>query len=225
MSIQPASKSERIEWSEDHVEPWTTNAVAIGTTTAAVTAWSAKVSAARTAYDAKRIAYQAAEAATNAFYEAVAEMTNASSAIIKQIKAQAQTVGGTVYTLAEIPAPAEPSNRQPPGTPYELKLELTQNGVLKLKWKCNNPAGVGGTMYQVSRRNSPTGAFVPLGGSGSREFVDDTIPSGATQITYQIMAVRSTAMGDVAEFNVNFGISGSGETTAMIIEPAAKMAA
>lgn len=225
MSVLPSSKAERVQWCQDHVEPWTTNFAAIGVTSAAVSAWSTKVTAASSAFDAKRLAYQAAEAATNDYYAAVAAMTNASSALIKQIKAQAQIVGPTVYGLAEIPAPADPTHRDPPGTPTDLKLELTPTGILLMKWKCNNPRGLGGTMYQVYRRHTPLGAFLPLGGTGSKSFTDDSIPAGSTQLTYQIQAVRSTALGIAAEFNVNFGINSGGGTTAILVQPTAKLAA
>jgi hypothetical protein len=34
------------------------------------------------------------------------------------------------------------------------------------------------------------------------------VPAGSSQVTYQIQAVRSTAVGPWAQFNVNFGAPG-----------------
>jgi hypothetical protein len=49
-----------------------------------------------------------------------------------------------------------------------------------------------------------------VGASGVKSFVDDTLPSGASPVTYQITAVRSTARGNPAQFVVNFGVGGGG---------------
>ena len=87
--------------------------------------------------------------------------------------------------------------------------ELRQDGSLVLRWTCRNPRGAAGTMYQVYRRIGMTGPFKYLGGSGSKRFVDETIPAGSAQLTYQIRARRSTAVGPWALFNVNFGSNSS----------------
>jgi hypothetical protein len=46
-------------------------------------------------------------------------------------------------------------------------------------------------------------------------------------VTYQIQAVRSTAVGPWAQFNVNFGVSSGGAMTASVTEqpPSPKLAA
>ena len=98
------------------------------------------------------------------------------------------------------------------------------NGAVTLKWKCANPAGTSGTIYQVWRRDTPTGDFNYLGGTGSKSFDDATIPAGSGGVTYQIQAVRSTAVGLWAQFNVNFGVSSGGEMTASVVS-APKIAA
>ena len=61
---------------------------------------------------------------------------------------------------------------------------------------------------------------------GKKEFIDDSIPAGKTALMYKIQAVRSTAVGDWATFNVFFGTNASGLTTATLVEgPATKLAA
>src|SRR5439155_25688357 len=101
---------------------------------------------------------------------------------------------------------------------------IKQTGGLELAWKCPNPPGSSGTIYQVWRRATPLAEFEYLGGSGDKRFADTTIPAGSSQVTYQIQAVRSTAVGDFAQFNVNFGVSG-GTLTATVEDAGVKKAA
>jgi hypothetical protein len=200
-----------VEFCESHLPPFTANAVAIGTTALAVTDLETKTVAARAAYQAQVEAKQAAEAATNDFNMAAAAMTRACADILKQIKTKAALSGDSVYSLANVPVPATPAPKGPPGKPVAFVATLDDSGALSFKFKCPNPPGASGTIYQVWRRIAPpggSGEFEYLGGSGTREYVDATIPAGSSQVTYQIQAVRSTAVGPWAQFNVNFGVSG-----------------
>jgi hypothetical protein len=65
--------------------------------------------------------------------------------------------------------------------------------------------GAVGTTYHVWRRIGPSGPFTCLGATGVKKFVDETLPQGLAQVTYQIQAVRSTKAGPWARFDVNFG--------------------
>ncbi len=56
-----------------------------------------------------------------------------------------------VYSFAQIPPPAVPGAVPPPGTPFDFRTALLQNGAVELKWKCQNPAGASGTIYEVTR--------------------------------------------------------------------------
>jgi hypothetical protein len=225
MPLVPNTRIGKIEFYEAHLAPWTTNAVAIGTTVAEVAVLDTRTTAARDAYDAHLVAQDAARSATQAFYDAVSAMADSGSAIISQIRAKAQTTGNSVYVLAQIPAPPTPSPVPAPGTPSDFKVELFQDGSLELQWKCNNPAGSAGTIYQIWRRNEPEGTFVYLGGAGEKKFTDATIPAGSSAVTYQIQAVRSTAVGAWAQFNVNFGTGAGGAMTASVSEAPAAAAA
>jgi hypothetical protein len=214
-SILPADKVGRIEWSENHNAPLSTNAVAVGTTAAAVTDLATKTSTARAAYNAQQAAQNAAKAATIDFNLAVDAMTVAAANILKQIKAKAAVAGDGVYALAEIPAPATPGPKPAPGTPTRFTATLGGDGALTLRWSCANPRGTSGTIYQVWRRTSPAAEFTYVGGTGRKTFVDPTIPAGATAVTDQIQAVRSTVAGPWAQFNVNFGVGGTGGATVL----------
>jgi len=226
MSTVPVKRIDRVQFYQNHVAPWTTNATAIGLIAAEVTDMQTKATAARTAYNNQQTAQETARAATETYYNAVNALSTTGQAMIKQIRARAEMTNDVnVYALAQIPAPATPSTRAAPGTPFDFKVTLQPNGNLEINWKCNNPSGTSGTTYNVFRRNLVTGEFAYLGGSGQRVFIDDTIPAGRTQLTYQIQAVRSTAVGVFGEFNVNFGTNASGSSTAMLIETPTRLAA
>lgn len=216
MSIVPQSRLGKIEFYEAHIIPWQANAVAIGLTGPAVVGLSSRTTAARAAYNAAEAARQASKTATQAYYDAVRLMHSDSGGgadMIETIKAFAQFTGNpAVYTLAQIPPPAPPSAAPPPGTPFDFKVGLLQDGALELKWKCNNPSGTSGTVYEVLRRTGPTGPFAFVGSSGLRSFVDDTLQSGSASVTYRITAVRSTQKGHPAQVLVSFGVGGPGIT-------------
>jgi hypothetical protein len=225
MSVVPSKQVEKIQFFETHISPWTTNAVAIGTTTTAVTDLDNKTQAARDAFTAQQAAQAAAKAATNTLNNAIIAMDIAGQGIIKQIRAKAEvTANPDVYSLAQIPAPATPSPVGAPGTPTEFGVQLSQDGSLELSWKCSNPVGCTGVVYQVWRRVGADGEFSYCGGAGERKFTDNTIPAGSSQVTYQIQAVRSTGAGPWAQYNVNFGVGG-GETMTVTKGKPAKIAA
>ena len=56
------------------------------------------------------------------------------------------------------------------------------------------------------------GAFTFVGASGVKSFIDETLPGGASPVTYQITAVRSTSRGEPAQFTVKFGLGGNNIT-------------
>jgi hypothetical protein len=225
MPIVPNDRVAKLEFYEAHITPWTTNAVAIGLASGSVTALATAAADARAAYTAHVAAQAAARAATAAFYDKIRALHNApgmGADMIQQIKTKAQTTNNpNVYVLAQIPAPAIPAPVPAPGTPTGFAATLNPDGSVKLNWKCPNPAGSAGTVYQLSRRTGPTGAFVAVGVSGARSFIDATVPAAVASVTYQIVAVRSTAIGTAAQFTVNFGVSGEGEMTASVVESGA----
>lgn len=216
MGVVPDSRLGKIEFYEAHIAPWTSNAAAIGLTPAAVTALGTLTTQARAAFNAAEAARQAAKAATQNFYDKVRAMHNGPGAgadMIQTIRNHAETKNDpNVYVLAQIPPPATPGTTPPPGTPFDFTVGLLQNGALELRWKCNNPSGTVGTIYEVKRRTGGSGAFGYVGSSGVKNFTDDTVPAGSPSVTFQITAVRSTQRGNPAQFTVNFGVGGPGLT-------------
>ena len=217
MGTIPVTKVGKIEFCESHVEAWTTNAVAIGTSSPAVTSWSTQTTAARAAYQAQQLAQSAAKDATNNLNLAVRALSTSTSAIVKQVRAKADMAGDGVYSLASLPPPVTPVPMPAPGQPYGFTVALNALGALTLKWKCNNPSGSQGTVYQIWRKIGPpsTEALVYIGGSGKKEFTDATLPAGSMAVTYQIQAARSTAVGPWATFKVHFGVSGGSMTASV----------
>lgn len=118
---------------------------------------------------------------------------------------------------------ATPTPVPAPGTPFKFKVSLDQTGALTLGWKCVNPKGASGTMYQVWRKIGPTGSYEYLGGSGKKDFIDDSIPAGTSQLTYKIQGVRSSVVGAFAQYTVSFGTGGG--VMSVVEVPALKRAA
>jgi hypothetical protein len=224
--ILPSARIERVAYLENRTATWQSEATGIGTTTGAVTSLATKVVSARAAYNAHVLAQAQAKAATQAFYDAVASMTTDATGIIRQVKAKAALSGNSIYTLALLPIPATPTPVPPPGTPTDFKVALQSDGSLQLKWKCPNPAGAGGTTYQISRKDGAAGDFNMITTVGTRAFTDPTIPAGTPSVTYKVQALRSTAVGGAAYFIVNFGTAtGTGEMTASVVAAAGPVAA
>lgn len=206
MSLVPSKFPERVTFYENHIEPFTTNALAIGITTAEAADLATKTAAARAALTAREVAAQAAENATVSMRDAIDAMSTAGAALIKKIRAKAEQVGNnSVYPLASIPPPAIPSPAGRPGTPSQFKAQLNPDGSLTFKWSCDNPVGTSGTIYQIFRRPEGSTEETYLGGCGGKEFTDVTIPPGSTSLIYSVQAVRSTAVGVFGQFNVSFG--------------------
>jgi hypothetical protein len=216
MPIVPEKALDKISYFENHQAVWSSNAVALGTTAAKCTSLTTKTTAARAAYNAQQLAQEQARVATNAFNNAVRAMALQGSDIIQDIKHQALTGGDAIYNLALIPPPAVPSPVPPPGMPTDFTAALNPDGTLTLKWKCTNPPGSSGTIYQVARKVGNVGDFQMIGGSGTRSFIDATLPAGNASVTYRIIATRSTAAGTANQFTVSFGVGGGGEMMASV---------
>jgi hypothetical protein len=205
---------------------WNTNATAIGISTSEVTALGTLISSAQTALSAQIASKQVAKDDTVTLHDSARALSAAGADLIRKIKAKAgQTGGDSVYALAQIPPPSTPSPVGPPGTPYQLKVELIPGGALTLTWKCDNPVGSQGTLYQIGRKVNGATEFDYVGGVGTRKFTDTTLPAGTNQVIYQIQGVRTTALGVAQEFIVSIGSGANGVMTASVVEPSTPPAA
>jgi hypothetical protein len=76
----------------------------------------------------------------------------------------------------------------------------------------------------LQRRAGAATEWTFAGATGSRRFVDASLPAGAAPVTYMITAVRSTAAGNPAQFTVNFGAGGV-MSVERVVSPGVKIAA
>src|SRR4051794_27775228 len=137
MSLIPKTKIGKIQFYTAKITPWSSNAIAIGTSSAAVTDLQTKLTAAQTKLDAQIAAEAAFRTAVGAADAAVATLALAGADIIKAIRAKAAAVGGnTVYELAEIPAPSNPTPVNTLGKATDFVVTLSESGALELTWKC-----------------------------------------------------------------------------------------
>ena len=218
MGIVPTKVQDLLDFADAHGTLWTTNFAQIGLTSAQATAFKGAATTARTNFNAAITADQAKRAATNTSRNTVSDLRQIAAETLSLIKAFADNAANpsVVYSAAQIPEPLPPTPAPAPGTPTDFTVALQQSGAVTLKWKCANPVGVGGTIYEVRRRSGSGSTFTFVGAIGIREFTDDTLPTGSTNVTYQITAVRSTIRGLPAQFNVNFGVGGDGFAVATV---------
>lgn len=217
MSILPRTIQELVNFGNDHYPGWVTNATGIGLSAPAALAFknaAIDLTAKFTAVAAARTALRNAVMLQNDSVAVFREIAGEDLRIIKAF-AESQPVPATVYTLANIPAPAIPSPLPPPGQPNMITATLDGTGSITLKWKCANPVGGGAVAYILERRLATTGPnavfdFIGIGGAG-RTFTDETIPAGSTYVEYRITAQRGAVRGTPSiPFPVTFGGVGGG---------------
>ena len=212
MGLVPRTKAGKVAWFKSKLALWQANAVAMGSSVAEITAFAAKVDAAEVALNEQAESETAFRGKVETADELIEAMDVAGATIIAEVRTKSRTAGDVVYQLSGIPVPPTPSPKGDPGTPTDLKAQLDGNGALILTWKCVNPAGVQGTFYQVYRNDTGNvaGPFAALGVAGGKKYIDGTVPAGATAIVYKIRAIRTTAAGMWATFNVVFGSNTGG---------------
>src|SRR5690606_11036740 len=116
-----------------------------------------------------------------------------------------------------LPIPPVPAPVPPPGAPYAFKVSLDGNGSLNISWKADNPRRSAGTIYRVCR-TIDGGPQTHVGDTGTRKFIDATVPAGTSQVVYAIQGVRTTAAGPWSNFVVKFGTGAGGAATATVAE-------
>mgnify|MGYP001796569027 CR=1 FL=1 len=214
MSTIPQSYPAAIDWCTDRLANWPNDPATIGLDAARVAELASLTAAASAALaDARQLDEdkKAAFASYNTAAKAMRDYASQSVGIIRGF-AKASEDPSTVYTAAQIPAPAEPTPAPPPGVPFDFKVNLLQDGSIELNFECDN-GGEGGVSYEVRRRDgtSQTEPFNFVMNATERRFVDDTIPAGTASVTYRIVAFRTTGRGNPAVFLVSFGAGNTAE--------------
>lgn len=209
MGTTPGTVIGDIQWYEQRVSEWIENAVAIGISAANATDMQTETTEARGAYDAVLAIRTASKLATENQTAQVKDMRTLGSQLIKSIRAYAitQPNPNVVYQLANVP-PQSTSTPAPPETPHTISSTLTSQGEVQLKWKGNSNGG--GTVYAVSRAVQadpidPIGSFEQIGLTGSRTFIDASVPACTINAQYIIKAYKGTYQPQVSDtFTVRF---------------------
>jgi hypothetical protein len=219
MSVVPSDRRAKIQWFRDRINAWTAASTAVGLSTAQCTSMAAAITAAETSEKEATEIRAASKSATVKFYGDTSAMGSLGSSLVATIRAFAEQSSNptNVYNLSMVPPPSVPSELPPPGTPESFKVELLQDGSIVLSWKCNNPKGSQGTIYEVRRADLGEDNWQFIGATGVKSF-SDAIPKASSGQSYQITAVRSTRRGNPAVFDVRLGVGGGGGFVATVTE-------
>lgn len=218
MTVLPPQRLDQVQFCENHVEIWAISFASIGLLPAQVTSLESLTLDARKNYNTMLAARLAAKAATQTFYDSCGEMRAKAAELIRVIKTYADTTNNPeVFNIAQIPAPAAPGVNPPPGQPENVVVTLDLGGVLNFKWKSENASG---GFFQIFRKIGNASDYTNIGGSGTREYTDATLPLGTTTVTYRIQGFRSNIAGlpsnPVAlQFGVGTGPTITGATLTM----------
>jgi hypothetical protein len=231
MSIIPRKLSDLVNWVAAHVPVWAVEPTSVGLTAEKVASLESELTLVQGNIVSRDGAVNTARAATQTVNNSASDMRKTTSEMVRTIKAfaESQPKPEEIYTLAQIPPPASPSPAPPPGIPTSFRAALNPEGSLTISWKCANPRGTTGTVYNIRRRLSSSGPWQQLGAVGTRRFTDESI-SGTNTVMYQVQAQRGTVFGTASlTFMVQFG-AGSGGGGFMITsqfegEGGAKLAA
>lgn len=228
--IVPRKDTDFLAWIAQHETVWAGNFERIGLDEAATAKFTAAVRGTEQFWANLLNARQAAKDAARDWREAKASTRALAGDDIRIIKtfAAGSADPAAVYSAAQIPAPKTPSFGTPPGTPTNVRVELdTVTGNLTLRFDCNNPKGLSGTVYTVQRRAGSSGPWTQVGITSVRSFVDTTLFAGSAAVQYQITAFRGSVAGEPSgPVTVTFGRQGpgAGEVFARV-ERAPKLAA
>jgi hypothetical protein len=219
MSFVPRKTLELLQFAAQYSALWRNQPSQIGLTTDQVNALNDIYDQASSARSQQQSLRDSAKAATVSFNASERLLRTRLADLIKTIRAFAANSDNptAVYSAAQIPPPSSPSPRPAPGTPTDFRIEFTQDGVLTLRWKCDN-RGTTGVVYTIERRSitgTGLGPWSSLGVTGERRFSDETIPP-APRIEYRITAQRGNVKGTPAIFGVSFS-SGFGAGTVAIV--------
>lgn len=216
-TIVPTKDTELLAWLAQRQQPWRAGAT-IGLSAAELTAFATASTAAQDAWTQWQAAKQAAIDASDAWKNAKKAARTAASNGVKSIRnfAGQQADPQKIYGAAMVPAPKSPNFGVPPGQPGNVTVALdVATGALDVRFECNNPPGLSGTVYVVNRRSgSVTGQFGPwtqVAITSTKRFVDNTLLAGTPSVQYQITAQRGSIVGAPSlPVTVTFGRAGNG---------------
>lgn len=216
----PTDPAEVVAFVSSRAEVWALNQASIGSTPEEVAAVEAILEEAKAAMMAVEMARDAALAATQRYYDAAKRLRAASRIVVENAKNLAKAEGDTnVYVKARLNAPKVRARQAPlPGKPVRVELEVKTFGQVVLTWKCANPRGLHGVVYEVLRRTLDIserdgkrvvkwGPLEHIGiAGGDKRFVDATVPVGVPQVSYMIVSMHNGRKGETSnETPIQFG--------------------
>lgn len=204
------TRRQKLEWLEARMNQWVANAAAIGVLPATATNVKNAAVACRTEFNDAEFARAAAKNATLEFYTASTTMNNLARDVIATIKAYAESTNNpSVYALASIDPPAPPTPVPAPGVPTDFNGSVSPGGVVTLTWK-STPSGVAsGVFFLVERKRSTEPAWIPMGGSAEKAFIDPNPMLSSGIVQYRVKAVRGESSSDWSAF-ISFDLAGMG---------------
>jgi len=216
----PTDPADVITFVSSRASVWALNQPLIGSTPAEVAAVEAILAEAKAAMRAAGIARDAARSATQQYYDAARRLRNASRIVVDNAKNLARASDdASVYQHARLNAPKVRARQAPPpGKPVRVECEAKQFGQVVVTWKCANPRGLHGVVYEVLRRTLEVserdgkrvvkwGPMEHIGiAGGDKRFVDTTVPVGVPQVSYMIVSMHNGRKGETSnETPLQFG--------------------
>lgn len=219
-SIVPSSNIGKLDFYEAHLAPWATNAAALSFSVDQINDMTSLTQAARAAYTAKEQAADAAKAATETFYEAVADMHNLGAGLIGQVKNKAKLdADPSLYQLAQIPLPSDPTPAGDPVAPTNLRAGLVNGGAINLTWDGTVAKRQFFSVWR-SLGSGQSATYEQIGAVAGKSFTDDTIPRGSEQAQYYVRAQRDTKISaPSAQLLVTFGVAQGGSVSVRVGGP------
>jgi hypothetical protein len=216
----PSKDSEFLLWVGERSALWSAATTRVGISVETAGEMKSATSAAQAAYTAWTTAQRAAKEANELWRSAKAANRAIATAGVKTVRTFASRSSNPteVYTLSGVPAPKTPNFGVPPGTPGGVTVALdTSSGALDVRFECNNPPGLSGTVDVVSRASSTAsapnvfGPFQQVAITSTKRFIDSSLIAGTPKIQYQITAQRGSVVGAPSlPVIVSFGRAGNG---------------
>ena len=204
------TRRQKLEWLEARVNQWTANAAGIGILPATATSVKNAAVACRTEFNDAEIARAAAKNATLEFYTASTTMNNLARDVIATIKAYAESTNNpNVYALASIDPPAPPTPVPAPAVPTDFSGSVSPGGVVTLTWKATPSGPSSGIFFLVERKRGSEPAWIPMGGSAEKAFIDPNPMLSSGVVQYRVKAVRGESASDWSAF-ISFDLAGMG---------------
>ncbi|HRI42571.1 MAG TPA: fibronectin type III domain-containing protein [Fimbriimonadaceae bacterium] len=150
----------------------------------------AEIEGAATNFSAELAASTAAKAARAAAVQSKSTQKTTSKAIVSKyakIFRANSAVSDELLAQLMLPPHSTPGSESSPTTPLDLTASANGEGVTTLKW--NRNGNIRGTIFQIEKRTSPSGAWSILDTTTRRTFVTASAPG--QYVAYRVRATRS----------------------------------